>query len=489
MRTRAVNHFRLLAQGPRPRSSREQRLGTGHIADDAMTKPVGAGIARLSGWLRDRAPRSTPRHKGRAHAGSVLALLGAALLGFVGLPAAAWGSVLPRQALLENGTFAEFDQTNAAGSTLANVTTRAYEGSHSAHAAYLGGGSNGYSRGIWNVSWQDGDDVWYGAAFYLPVGFKAAMQGQVDLVRWDNWATDPTTTEKSGVVIFRSDQRAHLVRIKQGVEEVHLGSAFDLPEGRWFWLEVHQQLSSTGGINQVYLDGNLVSSAIAQNTYGHQVDRIRYGLVATAAPSQTNPLELWFDRAVASTTATGPQRVVSEPAPDPALPAPPAIDTTITSAPPPTTSSTSASFGFTASVPASGFDCRLDGASWKACSSPKRYTRLKLGKHRFQARARDTAGSADLTPARWTWKVRKGCGCQLRRRAGCGHRRGRRTHLRNRRNSGDRCRRSRRRAHCRRAQARVVPSPKSIARPAGRAGTTDKAVAVARCRRRKTPRH
>ena len=32
---------------------------------------------------------------------------------------------------------------------------RAYDGTTSALARYNGGGENGYSRGIWNVDWQD----------------------------------------------------------------------------------------------------------------------------------------------------------------------------------------------------------------------------------------------------------------------------------------------------------------------------------------------
>jgi Bacterial Ig-like domain len=213
-----------------------------------------------------------------------------------------------RHANLENGSFSEFDQTNAVGGVLENIGTRAYEGNRSAHATYAGGGSNAYSRGIWNVSWQDGDDVRYGAAYYLPAGFKSSMEGQVDLVRWDNWATDPTTTEKGGVVIYGSDKRARLVRIKQGVEQVALSPAFDLPEGRWFSVEVRQRLSSSSGLNEVYVDGNRISSTTTKNMYGHAVNRIRYGLVATAGSAQTKPLEMWFDRAVAS---SGTPRITS----------------------------------------------------------------------------------------------------------------------------------------------------------------------------------
>src|SRR5215211_1321924 len=185
------------------------------------------------------------------------------------LPALAGAAVTPRQALLEDGTFAEFDSTNTANGTLTNTADRAFEGSRAAHATYSGAGANGYARGLWKVSWQDGDEVWYGGAFYLPTGFKASMQGQVDLVRWDNYESMPTQTEKGGVVIYGSDKRSRLVRIKQGVEEEPLGDAFDLPEGRWFRVEVRQRLSETNPYSEVYLDGTKVASSTERNSYGH----------------------------------------------------------------------------------------------------------------------------------------------------------------------------------------------------------------------------
>lgn len=52
-----------------------------------------------------------------------------------------------------------------------------------------------------------------------------------------------------------------------------------------------------------------------------------------------------------------------------------------------------------------GFECSLDGAAFAACASP--YTvKVKKGKHTFSARATDTAGNADTTPATDSWKVR-----------------------------------------------------------------------------------
>lgn len=61
-------------------------------------------------------------------------------------------------------------------------------------------------------------------------------------------------------------------------------------------------------------------------------------------------------------------------------------------------------FRFSADEPGSTFQCALDGASWRRCTSPKEY-RLRPGKHRFEARAIDDAGNVDATPARHSLRV------------------------------------------------------------------------------------
>ncbi len=217
-----------------------------------------------------------------------------ALCALGGSPAHA--AVVDRSAAISARGLADFDQLNTALGTLQPSATHAFRGERSARARITGGG-NGYSRGIFNVDWADGEDVWYGAAFYLPPGFRAAQQGQVDLLRWDNWVLDPDTTDRSGVVLWRSDGRAHLVRQRLGVEEVTIAPTFAIPEGRWVVLEVHQRLSSDrGALNEVFLDGRLVARSRSANTYGRPIQRLRAGIVATDAARQRKPLTLWFDR-------------------------------------------------------------------------------------------------------------------------------------------------------------------------------------------------
>jgi hypothetical protein len=80
-----------------------------------------------------------------------------------------------------------------------------------------------------------------------------------------------------------------------------------------------------------------------------------------------------------------------------------APETTVTSRPRSGTRTASATFRFQANEPVT-FECKLDGAVFSRCTSPKTYARLKKSRHSFQVRAIDAAGNVDATPAvhRWT---------------------------------------------------------------------------------------
>ena len=76
---------------------------------------------------------------------------------------------------------------------------------------------------------------------------------------------------------------------------------------------------------------------------------------------------------------------------------------TITSAPPNPSNATSASFEFVANEAASGYQCRLDGASFTPCTSPKGYTGLGEGPHSFDVKATDLTGNTGAaTTYAWT---------------------------------------------------------------------------------------
>jgi hypothetical protein len=80
-----------------------------------------------------------------------------------------------------------------------------------------------------------------------------------------------------------------------------------------------------------------------------------------------------------------------------------APETALASGPQPGTA-TSASFAFSASEPAV-FECRLDGAPFALCGSPKGYDGLGVGEHRFEVRAIDSAGNVDATPVVHVWRI------------------------------------------------------------------------------------
>ena len=86
----------------------------------------------------------------------------------------------------------------------------------------------------------------------------------------------------------------------------------------------------------------------------------------------------------------------------------PPPETTINSGPSGTVGSSSASFAFSSSEAGSSFECSLDGALYKPCTSPQSYAGLADGSHNFSVRATDAAGNADPTPASRTWTVQSG---------------------------------------------------------------------------------
>ncbi len=216
--------------------------------------------------------------------------------------------------------FAGFDQTNAAPgpgiadpTTLTVVTGRAYDGLRSAavHTSANATGANKYSRAIFhNLTWSAGTDIWYGCAFYLPTGFHSKQQGQIDLMRWDDWVDDPSTTDRGGIVIYGppATGKAYLINARLGGAQSELVGPFSISEDKWHWLEVHQRFSANhaSDISEVYLDGNLVGSSTARNWNDRRITSIRFGVVALNDATQSKPVDLWFDRASLSASRLGP---------------------------------------------------------------------------------------------------------------------------------------------------------------------------------------
>jgi hypothetical protein len=65
-----------------------------------------------------------------------------------------------------------------------------------------------------------------------------------------------------------------------------------------------------------------------------------------------------------------------------------------------------ASFEFTSTEPVGAtFQCKLDGATFSACTSPASYGPLADGQHTFRVRAVDQAGNVDQTEAQRSWTI------------------------------------------------------------------------------------
>ncbi|MBS1880237.1 MAG: CSLREA domain-containing protein [Actinobacteria bacterium] len=90
-------------------------------------------------------------------------------------------------------------------------------------------------------------------------------------------------------------------------------------------------------------------------------------------------------------TSGGSQSGGGQPSTPPPAPVPPP-KAKITAGPPAKSAATTAKFRFTSTVAGSRFQCRLDGAKFAGCRSPKAYKHLKPGKHVFRVRAVDPAG-------------------------------------------------------------------------------------------------
>ncbi len=109
-----------------------------------------------------------------------------------------------------------------------------------------------------------------------------------------------------------------------------------------------------------------------------------------------------------------PEPAPAPPGPGEPEPLPPPPDTTppetkIGAKPAALANSASASFEFSGldppGVAVATFECRLDGGSWAACTSPRQYTALADGQHEFEVRSVDAAANADPSPATHGWQI------------------------------------------------------------------------------------
>jgi hypothetical protein len=206
----------------------------------------------------------------------------------------------PRVASFERLGVWEFDGVDGDGDTgsLALVSTgEAFDGWCSAWAWTPGGSGNRFARGTFDVRWEEGADVWYGAAFYLPPEFYEALDGQVEVLRWDNWSLDGRTRDQGGLAIL-PDGRWALMRKSAGAEEQELLTEPIAPPAphSWHRVEIHQRLAADAtALNELWIDGERVAMSRERNWYGRPVTAVRAGIVAINAEQQRQPLGLGLD--------------------------------------------------------------------------------------------------------------------------------------------------------------------------------------------------
>ncbi len=164
--------------------------------------------------------------------------------------------------------------------------------------------------------------------------------------------------------------------------------------------------SEPGSSFQCKLDGGSWSNCASPKSYS--------GLGAGGHQFSARAIDA--ARNVDATPATQSWTVESPPSPSPPPPPPPPPaditapdttppNTTLSGGPAANTTTTSAGFNLSSSESGSSFECKLDGGSWSECASPKSYSGLIVGAHQFSARATDSAGNVDATPATHSWTV------------------------------------------------------------------------------------
>jgi hypothetical protein len=203
----------------------------------------------------------------------------------------------------ESGGFEEFSSWSVANGSLEVTDEHAYEGLRSARASNFGV-DNQFQRVWYDVAWEEGSEVWYGLALLIP---RLADWCWWEPVRWDNFALYGEAGDVGGV---RIDHGQLFLDVGAYVGQQPLIGPVAVPEGRWFWLEVHQRLSATAGeaLSEVYVDGVKHGESRAPNTAGRPISTIRYGNVAMAT-SCSVASSIYFDRVSLTHEQLGPRDV------------------------------------------------------------------------------------------------------------------------------------------------------------------------------------
>lgn len=203
----------------------------------------------------------------------------------------------------ETGDFSEFNGSSSYAATQTNATDRAYEGTRSSKVV-TSGTENSFGRSWYDVNWNKGSDVWYGSAFYVPVRSALAY---TDLMRWDNYATYGNPGGDVGGVLVENGRMYVQRQDYGGGNFAYVLGPVEVPEGRWFHLEVHQRLSEVNGeaLTELYVDGQKVGSSTVANSRGRVINHMRFGYVNNHRAGGASTL--WYDRVSISDRQLGPK--------------------------------------------------------------------------------------------------------------------------------------------------------------------------------------
>lgn len=197
---------------------------------------------------------------------------------------------------------------DVSGGTVTPVGINVYLGVRAGEFGVAPSGPVSFARVTSEVLWSEGDEVWFGAALFLPVGTVASLSGHLEVIRWDNYAEGASGVDQTGVAVTQ-EGRLVLVGERAGRQSSQVVvDAGPVDEGRWAWVEVHQILGTEIGeaLSQVFVDGFLVASSTAANLGDRPVSRLRYGIVSLPE-TQSSPLSLRLDSASAGTCQSGPR--------------------------------------------------------------------------------------------------------------------------------------------------------------------------------------
>lgn len=215
----------------------------------------------------------------------------------------------------------DFDQvnTNCSGSSATRDTSKAYAGTASLKVHIEATECSPYARGIFNSNSpnhiEEGDDLWFGAAIFLPSGFFSAHTSYTDLIRMDSYVNDGgelNEAAKQQSINFASFSNDDIyVQAESNEKTITLIgplSSSVLSEDVWHWVEIHVVLDKDSGeaFTELKIDGESKGSSTAGNMFSGRAafNRVRYGLVSAGSKGSGN-LTMYVDRASIDTSERG----------------------------------------------------------------------------------------------------------------------------------------------------------------------------------------